>query len=178
MDRFKKDIAFKGSTTLSGLLISPHFEAAFWLRSPEFAPWNLCRLTEAQSRLTMERWWLDRKNTAMNMSAPFDQEPQWLSHMSIAMLDPASGNLIEYPPPSGFDLACSMHGTIKGGIMDISDAFPLTPDQKLADHRNDLAGQARLLQPAQLRIALLLNPALSNTILQQLDLPQPSSANR
>lgn len=53
----------------------------------------------------------------------------------------------------------------------ISDILPLTPDQKLAEHRDDVAAQARLLQPAQLRIALLLTPVLCNTILHQLDHP-------
>jgi hypothetical protein len=80
------------------------------------------------------------------------------------MKDPASGNLIEYPPPSIMDLACHLLGTIRGGIMDISTAFPLTPDQTLADHRNDLAAQARMLHPAQLRMALLLNPSLAVSI--------------
>lgn len=173
MDQFKIGMASEQGTIYPELVIDPNFEATRWLRRPELAPWNLCRLTEAQSHLTMERWWRDRKKAAMKAESPFNQEPGWVSFMSIAMQDPASGNLIEYPPPSIFDSACSMHGTIRGGVMDISDAFPLTPDQKLADHRNDLAAQARLLQPAQLRIALLLNPVLSDTILQQLDQPRP-----
>ncbi len=175
MDQFKIGMASELGTQAPGLVIEPLFEATHWLRRNELAPWNLCHLTEAQSHLTMERWWLDRKKSAMNMASPFNQEPGWVSRMAIAMQDPATGNLIKYPPPSVFDSACTMHGTIRGGVMDISDAFPLTPDQKLADHRNDLAAQARLLQPAQLRIALLLNPVLSNTILQQLDQSRPQA---
>jgi len=57
------------------------------------------------------------------------------------------------------------------GIINISEAFPLTPDQELAEHRNDLVTQARMLQPAQLRMALLLNSDLSSMIRHQLVSP-------
>lgn len=156
-----------------GVHIELYLEATHWLRTATLAPWNLCVLTEAQSALTMNRRWLEQKKAAMKMGSPFNAEPMWLTYMSIVMRDPVSGDSVAYPPPSPLDLACTLQGTIKGGIMDISDAFPLTPDQQLAGHRYDVVAQARLLQPAQLRMALFLNPSLSQTILQQLDNPRP-----
>jgi hypothetical protein len=154
-------------------MIEMSLEANLWLRTAAFAPWNLCVLTEAQSHLTLERRWRARSDAAMKMESPFNQKPLWLSFSAIAMQDPASEDIIVYPPPSALDLACRMQGTIGGGIIDISEAFPLTPDQKLADHRNDLVAQAKLLQSAQLRIALLLNPSLGSTILEQFERPAP-----
>ncbi len=84
----------------NGNIVNPYLEATFWLRNAEFAPWNLCELTEAQADLTMERSWLEQKESAMKMPDPFNQEPMWLNYMAIAMKDPVSGNLITYPPPS------------------------------------------------------------------------------
>jgi hypothetical protein len=157
----------------SGLFYEMNSTPTHWLRAKSIAPWNLCELTEAQSNLTMEQDWRERAKSAPQVQGQFNWEPQWLAHSAIAMKDPASGRFIEYPPPSVMDLACMMQGTVKGGIIDISTAFPLTPDQKLADHRNDLVAQAKMLQPAQLRMALLLNPSLAGSILQRMDGPAP-----
>jgi len=167
--------------------IAPYADATTWLLKDAYAPWNLCDLSEEQSQLTLQRWKEAEKEKGLKKevgevsgeATPFSLSalvsPEWVRSHGIAMQDPISGNIIEYPPPSGFDLGCTMPGTARGGMMMISDIIPLTPDQKLADHRYNVAAQARLLQPAQLRIALLLTPILSDTITQQLDHP-PSQA--
>lgn len=162
--------------------IAPNADATTWLLKDAYAPWNLCDLSEEQSQLTLERWKAGERESRVKSEAAQDPGgsvtfpspvfPEWIRSHGIAMQDPTSGNLIEYPPPSELDSGCTMRGTAKGGMMMISDIFPLTPDQKLADHRYHVAAQARLLQPAQLRIALLLTPILSSTITQQLDNPE------
>ena len=65
-----------------------------------------------------------------------------------------------------------MIGTIPGGILDVTNTFPLTPYQKLADHRDDLLAQAKLLHPAQLRMALLMNYGVFESLKHQLDNPR------
>lgn len=172
-EQFKRQVneASVSGERPSGLVIEPYEQASFWLGGPEFAPWNLCRLTEEQSALTMQKPWQEQKKAAMELVSPSNQEPRWLGLMSIAMKDPLTGELTPYPPSVIWFGKCTMPGTILGGIIDITQAFPLTPDQKLAEHRDDLAAQARLLQPAQLRMALLMNPILAIFIQQQLDQP-------
>ncbi|OYV07578.1 MAG: hypothetical protein CFE26_00285 [Verrucomicrobiales bacterium VVV1] len=168
--------------------IAPYADATTWLLKDAYAPWNLCDLSAEQSQLTLQRWKEAEKEKELKKevaegseeAAPFSLAalvfPEWVRSHGIAMQDPTSGNIIEYPPPSALDLACTMPGTARGGMMMISDIIPLTPDQKLADHRYDVASQARLLQPAQLRVALLLTPILSNTVTQQLDRPPPQAS--
>lgn len=144
--------------------IEVYLEAAHWLSQSQFAPWNLCDLTESQSKLTMERRWLEQKEAAKKRESPFNYASSWPGFMSVAMQDPVSGEFTPYPPPSLWDSVANLGGPIQRGIIDISEFFPLTPDQKLAEHRNDILAQAQMLQPAQLRMALLLNPSLSGII--------------
>lgn len=164
------DAAVARGEGLDWNILNPYLEANHWIRRPEFAPWNLCGLTENQSRLTIERQWLEREKGAMEVRNLFSSRAIWLNFFSIAMQDPASGESIRYPPASVWDSACHGGAMIKG-IINISEAFPLTPDQELAEHRNDLVTQARMLQPAQLRMALLLNSDLSSMIRHQLVSP-------
>lgn len=175
LDRAMEVYADLGGTTarLPGIYSEMHFEANLWIRPDEYAPWNLCELTEVQSALTMEQDWRIRNEAAPAAGGDFRWKTEWLGRLTVAMKDPSSGEVLGYPPPSFMDLACMMPGTVRGGIIDISTAFPLTPDQTLADHRNDLAAQAKMLHPAQLRMALLLNPSLAASILQGMDNPAP-----
>ncbi len=167
--------------------VALYADATTWLLKDAYAPWNLCDLSAEQSQLTLRRWKEAEKEKGLikevaegsGEAAPFSLSalvfPEWVRSHGIAMQDPTSGNIIEYPPPSDLNSGCTLMGTARGGIIMISDIIPLTPDQKLADHRYDVASQARLLQPAQLRVGLLLTPILSNTITQQLDRPPPQS---
>ncbi len=148
----------------SGIFIEMSFEAQHVYRSAKMAPWKLIDLNEDQMKLTTKKLWEEKQVKRLDVADMEGYEFAWLEYFSLTMQDPVTGESERYPPPSAFDLVCQMHGTIKGGILDISDAFPLTPDQKLAEHRLDVAAQARMLHPSQLRMALLLNPHLSQII--------------
>lgn len=139
--------------------------------------WSLCQLTEDQLKLTYKkslevkyqaRWEADKKSGSMSCHA---------EHLLI-MHDPATGEYVDYPSSSsitssGLNIASGsfMPGTLAGGIIDVTNTFPLTPDQKLADHRDDLVAQAKLLHPSQLRMALLMNTGVALMLKHQLDHP-------
>lgn len=130
--------------------------------------WSHCNLTEDQAKLTYKkslearyeaRWEEDKKSGSISCHV----------EQLLIMHDPATGGYIDYPPPSTLDLACTKPGTIKGWIIDVTNTFPLTPDQKLESHRDDLLAQAKLLHPAQLRMALMMKPSLFQAIKYELD---------
>lgn len=133
--------------------------------------WLHCNLTDDQVKLTYKksleaRYEARREEDKKSGSISCHQERLLMMH------DSATGDFVNYPPPSPLDLACKIHGSVSGGIIDITNTFPLTPDQKLADHRDDLLAQAKLLHPAQLRMALLMNPGVVVTLKHQLDNPR------
>lgn len=156
--------------------IAPYADATTWLLKDAYAPWNLCDLSEEQSRLTLQKWRPDKKKEIPAKADaekvdPFElpDDPPWMSPFSIQVQDPVSGNLIEFPIVK---LGPKDDPSVRiPGDINISDVFPLTPDQKLANHRYDPLAQARTLQPAQLRMGLLLDPGLVDDLLQRLDSP-------
>lgn len=172
IEAFQESTHSEDGKTIHPLIIQTYFEPNLTFRSAELAPWDLLDLTEDQSKLTNKILWQKRNNAAKNSPYPFNQEQPWISHRSLAMHEVEMGQIVSYPPPSNYDLRCTMYGTISGGIIDISEAFPLTPDQNLADHRQDIVSQARMLHPAQLRLALLLNPGVHQLLKTELDKPQ------
>jgi hypothetical protein len=148
----------------SGIFIEMSFEAQHVYRSASMAPWKLIDLNEDQMKLTTKKLWEEKQVKRLDVADMEGHEFAWLEYFSLTMQDPVTGESERYPPPSALDLICQMPGTIKGGILDISDAFPLTPDQELAGYRLDLVAQAKMLHPSQFRMALLLNPHLSQMI--------------
>ena len=153
----------------AGIFTEMHFEGTHVYRSAALAPWNLCTLTEEQTKLTTKRMWEHSQEKAMKVPGFESNQIPWLMYGSLLMQDPSNGLPMEYPPPSILDDICKMHGTIKGGMIDITTAFPLTPDQTIEKHRMNLLAQVRMLHPSQLRMALLINPAISIAIRQQLE---------
>ena len=138
------------------------------------APWTLCDLTEDQLKLTYKPF-LKMRNEKSNftISLPLLSETMHSPYFdrSLAMHAAGPDEYIGYPTPSTKELGCSLFGTVSGGIIDVTNTFPLTPDQKLENYRNDLLTQTKLLHPAQLRLALLLHPGVGETIKSQLDKP-------
>lgn len=154
-EAFEKGIAGVGSLAdkndriTDDLAVAPTSPAEVWLAKDAYQPWNLSTLTAAQEKLTLKAW---RDSPAPSASLPTIQ-------------DPATDNLIEFPSPG--TAATRSFQYLSG-----SRFFPLTPDQaKLSGHLGDALAQARLSHPAQLRMALLLEPALAPGLLHQLDSP-------
>ncbi len=151
-----------------------------WLLKEFCAPWNLCDLSADQSQLTLRQWKINKDGSPIFTKSidpltiaddPFaiiaDPQPvAWLSPSEVAIQDPATGTLIEFPKAPKFAYLMNYEG-----ILPISDAFPLTPSQQLAENRGNLLAQVRLVQPAQLRMALLLNPGLASLLLNDFDQP-------
>lgn len=168
MDKFAKSKV--GSTVPSvGMYAGIYFEAKQCMRAVEFAPWNLCELSEAQSALTLEAEWRNEAKATQNIQSGFNLDRTWFARLSVSMKEPAFGSLISYEPGSTMNIPSFMPGITPGGIIDISTTFPLTPDQKLADHLNDVVAQAKILHPAQLRLGLLLNSSLAGSISREMD---------
>lgn len=168
IDGYKKANDHDSDKPLHPLIAQSLFEPNLSFHNVNLAPWNLCDLTENQERLTNKQSWQTWDETLKKKSNINWVQP-WLGFHSVMMHNPETGEIIDYPPPSVHDLTCTLHGTIKGGIIDITTAFPLIPDQKLADHRKDLLAQAKLLHPAQLRMALLMNPGVVHALKHQLE---------
>ena len=161
----------EASTTIraSGIYSEIHFAANLWMRSDEFAPWNLCELSEAQSALTLEAEWRNQVKAAQNIQSNFNLDRTWFARLGVSMKEPVFGSLIAYEPGSTINTPSVMPGIGPGGMIDISSTFPLTPDQKLEYHLNDVVAQAKILHPAQLRLGLLLNPSLAGSISREMD---------
>jgi hypothetical protein len=174
LDRTMEVYAGLGTAeAIPGIYCEMYFEASLWMRTDEFAPWNLCELTEAQSQLTLETEWRNHVERVRNNPAPFSSYLTWFARLSVSMEGPVLGSLIGYEPGSTMNTPSAMPGIGPGGIIDASTPFPLTPDQKLEYHPNDVVAQVKILHPAQLRLGLLLNPSLAGSILQRMDNPAP-----
>ncbi len=173
MENLKPSDSSSSAEQLNGMTMIINLEATLYLRNIVQAPWELCDLTENQCRLTNKKLWQKRNDAAKNSPyAAFNWVQPWLNYNSLSMHDVVTSEIVSYPPESNYNLRCTMHGTVKGGVLDISEAFPLTPEQNLADHRDDLLSQAKLLHPAQLRMALLMNSGVAQTLKHQLDNPR------
>lgn len=173
-----------------------YFPATLFFDS-SFAPWNLVQLTESQRALTL-RFWRIEDWKRENENNPFfgsgdDAEPDdWLytakgregadpfsgSPQSTprtmpevpAMQDPLSGNLTEFPNYTELLTATSEDGQRVEAYLPCGNILPLTPDQtRLWEKSYDLAAQALLCHPAQLRLALLQQPELAQTLRKELD---------
>ncbi len=172
MDKFAK--IYDGSTiTGTGIYSGMNFNANQCMRADEFAPWNLCKLSEAQSGLTLEAEWRNEVEAARYIQSNYYRDPTWFARLSVSMKEPVFGSLIAYEPGSTMMMPFTLPGTIPGGMIDISTTFRLTPDQKLSEHLNDLVTQVKILYPAQLRLGLLLNPSLAGSITRAMDKPAP-----
>jgi hypothetical protein len=133
--------------------------------------WRHCSLTDDQVKLTYKKSLEARYEARREEDKKSGSISCHGEHLMI-MHDPATGEYVDYAsPPSLIDDLLSLD-TVSGGIIDVTNTFPLTPDQKLADHRNDLLAQAKLLHPAQLRMALLMNPFVAIRLKSELDKPQ------
>jgi hypothetical protein len=161
------------------------------------APWNLVDLTETQTSLTLKFWrseeWKQEKENSPFLdfgddsesddwlytakgregADPFSDSPQsTLREMPgvPAMQDPLSGNLIEFPNYTELLTATSEDGQRVEAYLPCGNILPLTPDQMpLWEKSYDLAAQALLCHPAQLRLALLQLPGLAQTLRKELD---------
>lgn len=170
MENLKPSDSSSSAEQLNGMTIITNLDATLYLRNIVQAPWELCKLTENQCGITNKKSWQKLNDAAKNSPyAGLNWEQPWLNYNSLLMHDVVTGEIVSYPPDSNYDLRCTMYGTVKGGVLDISETFPLTPEQNLADHRNDLLAQAKLLHPAQLRMALLMNFGVVVMLKQQLE---------
>lgn len=158
--------------------IAPYADATTWLLKEACAPWNLCELTRDQNQLTLRHWKTDQKGGLLTGTSgdPFGDSKlvikSWVMIEDTVIQDPHSGNLTEIPLlEEAVDFNGLQATQLYDGVIPISDAFPLTPDQTLADHRRDPLAQARLLQPAQLRMGLILDASLASDLLERLDHP-------
>ena len=148
------------------VLKNTSFLASHYISSDTLAPWKLCNLTDEQLKITYHGSPNRRMGSDENppdMLWPQQIHVPWILNQTLIALDPETGEHLFYPPASFRDLACKPIGTVVG-VMDISPLFPVTPDQKLADHRDDFVAQARMLHPSQLRMALIKYPPMANML--------------
>lgn len=151
--------------------IAPNADPTTWLLKDAYAPWNLCDLTKEQDQLTLRQWKTDRKSELIEGKSSADVvAAPWITVERAAIQDPRHGILTELPEPTnGFHAGVSSWQSF--GILSISDAFPLTPEQDLVAHWLNIPAQARILQPAQLRLGLLFDASLIERLLQGPDNP-------
>ncbi|OYV07577.1 MAG: hypothetical protein CFE26_00280 [Verrucomicrobiales bacterium VVV1] len=154
---------------MNGLMLGLDFEKfeqpSLWLQDEAYAPWNLCELSGQQEQLTMKKWASSAEGRPELTSDGFAQTEEskhaWINVSENWAQDPLTGNLTELSQPAD--------PFIKR--VRVSDTFSLTPDQPLSNHFGDLLAQARSVQPAQLRMALLFDADLYSTLLEKLDHP-------
>lgn len=146
--------------------IAPNADPTTWLLKDACAPWNLCDLTKEQDQLTLRQWKTGSNSGFIeeNIGPAVGAKP-WITVKRAPIQDPLNGNLTEPPEPSG---ASSWQSYC---ILTISDVFPLTPEQDLVTHWSNFLAQARTLQPAQLRMGLILDASLASDLLERLDNP-------
>jgi hypothetical protein len=153
------------------ILVSPSYP--LWLTmSDTFSPWRLVDLTKEQSALTLRKWVTSPNGELLPTDDPFEDSQEtirWIESKTVVIQDPFNGNLTEFPDPNPDTITTVLSSNRFYGILPISNLFPLIPDQKLADYREDFLSQARILQPAQLRMALLLDSGMALQILKALD---------
>jgi len=159
-------------TTLDGAVASASPQ---WIFNSAAAPWNLCKLTEAQADLTVRK--LVGKEPEDPLAPKRDARPTWkeLLLSPPVVQDPVSGKIATVPA-EGNSGSLSRSAALLG-----TGAFPLTPDQPtvapslLGDRTlpGDLLQQARILQPPQLRMALLLRPGTAGELSRLLENPSP-----
>ncbi len=173
VETFEKGIAGVGANTdlariPDTLPIAPPAAANVWLMKDAYAPWNLCDLSKEQDQLTMHRWRDAERQSAVKNEADGDApEPAWMQ-LATTKLDPLSGNIIELGETNPHQFAFEGHALF-GRIL-VVDAFPLTPNQKDPVSPTGL-DQARSLNSAQLRMAMLMEPSATSSLLKQLDNP-------
>jgi hypothetical protein len=137
-----------------------------------FAPWNLARLSDDQTGLTLRFWRLKTKEPD-----PFDSHESDLSRLSFlaglpVVQDPLTGNLIDIHYFGEIPIQGTKDGQMIPAYLPCSNVLPLTPDQMpLASKFGDLAAQSLFCHPAQLRLALLQQPHLAQILREQLDRP-------
>lgn len=180
LEAFEKGIAGVGNTEeLSSVSIpeptpiAPFANSRTWLTKLAYAPWKLCDLSEGQERITVKKWVTSPTGSLLPSNDPFapqDSTVPWFNSFRPIIQDPATGNMNEFPEPESSPEASSSSATY-AGIIRTGDLFPLTPEQSLWAHRESISTQARLLHPAQLRMALLLDPDLGGALLAELDPP-------
>jgi len=139
------------------------------ISSEAYAPWKLCDLDKEQVSLTMLAWLENHhreqvKWAARGIVTPDDFSGAWVKAG-------AEGPRMVLDPVSRLPAAPD-EGRYAGDI----DIVPNTADQKLPPGDSSELAAARKCQPAQLRIALLINPELAAKLLGQLDSPQPPIA--
>lgn len=159
-------------TLLEGAIVTSFPQ---WLSDEAAAPWNLCTLTDAQASLTVQK--LVGKEAQDPFAPKSDARPTWgeLVLSPPVVQDPLSGNPITVPA-EGTSGSPSRNAALPG-----TGVFPLTPDQPtvalslLGDRTlpGDLLQQARILQPSQLRMALLLRPGTAGELSRLLENPSP-----
>lgn len=128
-------------------------DVSAWLPLNDYAPWNLCSLTPEQESLTLKAWVTTEPGSTIG----------WTSEGEFTIQDPLTGNLTEWSETQE-GMRERMAEYLRMG-----NVFPLTPDQPLLQHPTQWLAQARLCHPAQLRMALLREPATASTLQRLLD---------
>lgn len=138
-----------------------------------FAPWNVVQLSEQQTAVTVRYWLIEdwkRQSAEDPFWDPDKVEPEyWLydkAHDPFAepiqqtiIQDPIAGNLLENSGP----MTCRQH------ILQ-SAVFAFTPEQVPSwNEAASLLAQAKCCHPAQLRMALLEDPNLFQSMRTELD---------
>jgi len=132
-----------------------------WFYNPAAAPWNLCELDTAQKSLTLKEWVPQGAWVYTNRQLPPDWDPFSGDVLpSVPTIqDPVSGNLLEF----------SGSGKNPADYLFCAEVFPLTPDQaSLSEQDGHFLAQARLCHPAQLRMALLVQRGLAQTLAESI----------
>jgi len=130
----------------------------FWLWQEAYAPWNLCHLTPAQTALTT-------KGT-MAASSGIGEINRWEWPFPVIQ-DPTTGQETEFQSEPGEGAR-----DLETLYLPASGIFPLTPAQTLPVPDNpevrtlpaDKQAQARLLQPVQYRMALLVGQSVASEL--------------
>jgi len=130
-----------------GCRLLDYLQPECWLQDTCFAPWALCELTAAQLSLTWKSG-ADHANRVREV-AIWMLEPQLLP----VIQDPITGNEQEFYSKDQKGRGGQIPYYLRG-----STIFPLTPDQqRMASFSANWMAQCKVCQPAQLRMAFLLD---------------------
>jgi len=137
--------------------------ATHWLADEGYAPWTLCALDQQQAALTTKQLGPQIIHPSAD---PFDDAPAY------SWLRTTDGPLA-HDLTSGEWHFWLLVPDNSPGFLPGTNVFPLTVVQMSAivSGSDDFLAQCRLLQPAQLRMALLLKPDLATDLLHRLDPP-------